>query len=110
MEEVAAVELGRDRYRQPQLAPGGLDPLAVRRGANEVAAESDEGLHLAGDHGLARGHGRESLLERRLDPVELRAEYAPEATEAADHLVGDHEDLVLPQHGLDLLARAHGCG
>ena len=44
MDQVAAIELGRDLHRQAELAPGRLHPSGVRHGAHEVAAEADERL------------------------------------------------------------------
>ena len=48
-----------------------LDPLGVRHGPHQVAAELQHGLHVVRQHGLACLHHVEARLARRLEPVEL---------------------------------------
>src|SRR5690606_19532387 len=65
--QMAAIELGGDLDGQLHLPPRRLYPLAVGNGADEVAAESDEGMDVTGDDALAHGHRGEPLRPRRLE-------------------------------------------
>ncbi len=47
---VAAIELGRNIHRQPQLAPAGLHLLRLRHCAQEIATQADKGAHRAVDN------------------------------------------------------------
>ncbi len=69
--DVAAVQLGGDRDRQAKLAPSLLDAWQVGCGPGEIAAESDEGLHFAGDHLLAGLDRGQALMARGVETVEL---------------------------------------
>ncbi|MNE09998.1 hypothetical protein D3C80_1026930 [compost metagenome] len=81
----------------------------------ETVAEGAEAAALFGDglvHGVVDQHrgdrlvGRGQLLGQhhdvRLDTEGLAAEHLAGAPEAADHFVGDHQDVVLAAHLLDL--------
>src|SRR5690554_8114658 len=54
--QMAAIELGGDLDGQLHLPPRRLYPLAVGNGADEVAAESAEGMDIARDDALAHGY------------------------------------------------------
>ncbi len=45
VDEMAAIEFGRDLHRQVEIAPGLLQGLALGRGAHKIAAEAEEGPH-----------------------------------------------------------------
>ena len=85
--QMAAIELGRDLHRELHRRPRRLDGALLGNGAQEIAAEADEGLHRAVDDALADLDGRHALLARRLE---------------VEHL-GD----LVERHQLGLLGDAH---
>ena len=64
---VAPVEFGGDLYRQAQVGDMGCYPLDVGNGAEEVAAQADEGLGLVAQQGLAAFHHVMAALARRAE-------------------------------------------
>ena len=71
VDEMAAVELGRDLHREAHVRPRLLHFLPFGNCADEIAAETDEALDLARQEALAGLHGVHSLLARRIEAEEL---------------------------------------
>src|SRR3569833_169661 len=71
MNEVTAVQLGRDVDGQPQTPPRGLYAASVWHGANEIASQAHKRLDGSGQHALASAHRGESLLAWRLKTVQF---------------------------------------
>ena len=61
------VELGGDLDRQVHLDPGLLHGRSLRDGADKIAAEPEECLHLSSQDALAGLHGVHAFLARRLE-------------------------------------------
>ena len=92
--------LERDRGRDRMAGIGeAVRPFLIGRGQRvaDARAEQHRGdRHVAGRQALGHGH------DVRLDAEALGAEPAAGAPEAADHLVGDQEHVVLAADALDL--------
>ena len=70
---MATVQFGGDLDGQAHPLPGGLDPRLVRDGAQEIAAQTDKGLHRLIQHAFAHFHRGPARIARRIE-VELRRE------------------------------------
>src|SRR3954451_15092582 len=66
VDQVAAIELGGDLHRKPQLSPGGFHAAPVGDGSGKSAAETDKRVYVPREHFLASLDGVQAFLSRRL--------------------------------------------
>src|ERR1700751_111776 len=67
MNQMAAVELGRDVNREIEVSKGGLRHLPIGNGNGKVATHADEHLHLASEHRFKRGNHVVAMVTRHFE-------------------------------------------